>query len=216
MTRTWVVATVLVLAGLTAVSGQTQRRVPSPRGRAATQVAGVWSADGIYSGGKWIDVEYGRPILRGRFGIFGAGDQYGKSLLIGAPLWRVGADQSTRITTEVDLVFGGKRLPAGRYTVFAETRPDEWTLIFSTYRAAQTYREQGLLDAAGFSRPPALWGAYGYTPGRDVLRVPMRLATVDLSADELIITFTNMTQQGGDFTVWWDDQMASTPFSVAP
>jgi hypothetical protein len=43
----------------------------------------------------------------------------------------------------------------------------------------------------------------------------MSVETIGRSADQLIITFTNMTQQGGDFTIWWDDQMASTSFRVA-
>ena len=35
------------------------------------------------------------------------------------------------------------------------------------------------------------------------------------SADQLVIAFTNMTQQGGDLTVWWDDQMGVASFTVA-
>jgi hypothetical protein len=30
------------------------------------------------------------------------------------------------------------------------------------------------------------------------------------------IAFVNMTQHGGDLMIWWDDQMAMTPFRVAP
>ena len=40
----------------------------SPSGRASTQI-----------GDHWIDVTYGRPILRGRDGIFGAGEEYRSS-----------------------------------------------------------------------------------------------------------------------------------------
>ena len=28
--------------------------------------------------------------------------------------------------------------------------------------------------------------------------------------------FTDMTQEGGNLTVWWDDQTASAAFTVAP
>jgi hypothetical protein len=43
----------------------------------------------------------------------------------------------------------------------------------------------------------------------------MSVETIDRAAGQLIITFTNMTQQGGDLTVWWDDQLATVPFRVA-
>jgi hypothetical protein len=38
--------------------------------------------------GKWIEVTYGRPIKRGRTGLFGEGADYGKALKGGAPVWR--------------------------------------------------------------------------------------------------------------------------------
>ena len=208
-------ASVLAIVGLATLMAHAQARRPSPRGWAATQVGGEW-VDGEYSGGHWVEVEYGRPILRGRTNIWASGDQYGKGLLLDAPVWRVGADESTQLMTSVDLQFGAFRLPAGRYTMFADTEAMAWTLIFSTYRAAETYREAGLLRAAGFRRPPALWGAYGYTPERDVVRTPMEVSTVDRSADQVTIAFVNMTQHGGDLMIWWDDQMAMTPFRVAP
>ena len=44
----------------------------------------------------------------------------------------------------------------------------------------------------------------------------MSVQTIGRSADQLIVTFTDMTQQGGDFTIWFDDQLASVPFTVAP
>ena len=46
----------------------------SPRGSAAVQVAGSWTGTGDerrYTGGKWITLDYGRPIMRGREPIFG-------------------------------------------------------------------------------------------------------------------------------------------------
>ena len=43
----------------------------------------------------------------------------------------------------------------------------------------------------------------------------MSVETATISADQLIITFTDMTQEGGNFTVWWDDQIATAPFTVA-
>ena len=178
----------------------------SPRGSAATQVGGAYDSEGAYGNGSWIVVDYGRPILRGRENMFGSGDGYGDGFLLGAPLWRVGANQSTRFMTETDLVFGGGRLPAGDYSVFAELEESRWTLIFSAWGVKESFREEN---------PDALWGSYEYTPDRDVLRTTMSVETADRSADQLIITFTDMTQEGGNFTVWWDDQIATAAFTVA-
>lgn len=179
----------------------------SPRGQAATQVGGAYDASGTYEGGSWIVVDYGRPILRGRQDMFGSGDTYGDAFLLGAPIWRVGANQSTRFMAETDLMFGDQRLPAGEYSIFADLHEAEWTLVFSTWGVKQTFTE---------NNPDALWGAFGYTPDRDVLRTSMDVTTFPASADELVIVFTDMTQEGGDFSVWWDDQFASVPFRVAP
>ena len=182
-----------------------QRRAASPRGEAATQIGGTFNEQGRYEGGSWIVVTYGRPIKRGR-DVFGSGADYGVNFLRGAPVWRLGADRSTRFMTEADLMFGDRRLPAGEYSMFAETSEDEWTLIFSNWGAKDGFREDN---------PDALWGAYEYTSDRDVLRTSMSVATSATSSDQMVILFTDVTAGGGVLTVWWDDQMASTPFSLA-
>lgn len=188
----------VAVAVLTASSLVTfaQDRAASPRGQASTQI-----------GGAWIDVEYGRPILRGRAEIFGSGDTYGDEFLLGAPLWRVGADQTTRFKTEVDLMFGDERLAAGEYGVFAELTETEWTLIFSTWGAKQSFSEEN---------DDALWGAYGYTPDRDVLRTAMEVETTPYSLDQLTIGFTDVSDAGGSLFVSWANQVGATPFTVAP
>ena len=183
-----------------------QARLPSPRGEAHTQVGGAYNANGQYAGGWWLVVDYGRPILRGRENMFGSGPTYGDAFLLGAPVWRIGANISTRFYAGTDLMFGDQRLPTGEYTIFADLEEGEWTLIFTTWGVKQTTPEVN---------PNALWGSYGYTDERDVLRTTMSVETIDRAADQLIITFTNMTQQGGDFTIWWDDQLATVPFRVA-
>ena len=52
----------IVLAVLLTGLATAQGRPASPRGAASTQI-----------GDSWIDISYGRPILRGRAGIFGSG-----------------------------------------------------------------------------------------------------------------------------------------------
>ena len=200
------IVTVGLLVGVLAVCASVagaQDRPLSPRGQASTQVGGSYNADGEYSGGKWIDIGYGRPILRGRTDMFGEGSEYATRLYFGAPIWRIGADVTTRITTETDLVFDGRTLPAGEYSMFATLAPGEWTLVFSTLGAKQDFREE---------TPNAVWGGYGYTDDLDVLRAPMTVSQSPVSADQLIVMFTDMTQQGGNLTIWWGSQIATIPF----
>ncbi len=185
------------------------RRPLSPPGTAATQVAGQWVGEGQqakYQGGKWIEVTYGRPIKRGRANLFGSGADYGKAVYAGAPVWRAGANVTTRLKTEVPLVFEGKTLPAGEYDVFVDLKPDAWTLILSTQPYQQKYDPNNKTD---------VWGAYNYTPDKDVLRAPMKVGTLPFSVDQFTIAFTDMTSDGGTLAMMWDKTLATVPFKVS-
>lgn len=185
-----------------AASFSQAQRSASPRGEAAVQVGGEYQ-ERRYVGGKWIAVDYGRPILRGRSGIFGAGDSYGKSVNAGAPVWRAGANKSTRLMTELDLSFGDQVLPAGEYSVFVELKEGDWTLILSTHAAKDGFREPG----------EGLWGAYNYTPDKDVVRVKMELSELGVSHEQFTISFTDITDSGGNLSMLWDKTGATAAFS---
>lgn len=193
-----------VVAGLMAQG----EKPASPQGMVATQVGGKYVQGKMgqtYQGGKWIEVTYGRPIQRLRQNLFGTGADYGKTLNGGAPVWRVGANQTTRIKTEVPLVFDGKTLPAGEYSVFVDLKEKGWTLIISNWPAQQNYDQKN---------KDALWGSYGYTPDKDVLRAAMKLDVLPFSMDQFTIAFIDMTASGGKLAMMWDKTMASVPFQV--
>jgi hypothetical protein len=204
-----VLVSIIVLASAVGILALAQgQRLPSPPGTAAVEVGGkyVSTPDGpVYQGGKWIEVSYGRPIKRGRQNLFGAGADYGKALNAGAPVWRAGANQTTRLTTEVPLVFDGKTLAPGQYSVFVDLKEKAWTLIVSSWPAQATYAEKNTT---------ALWGAYGYTPDKDVLRVPMTLDTLPYSMDQFTIAFIDMTPAGGRLAMMWDRTLATVPFTI--
>jgi hypothetical protein len=204
--RLLVSATVMAMG--VALAAQTPATRPlSGRGQASTQVGGDWvkGERTTYQGGKWIDVTYGRPVLRQRTNIFGTGADYGKALYAGAPLWRAGSDQSTRFKTEAALNFGGKPLPAGEYTMFIGLAEKEWTLVLSNWPAQEKY------DPANKT---ALWGAYNYTPDKDALRAPMKVEALPFSMDEFTIAFVDVTRTGGRLAVMWDKTMASVEFKT--
>ncbi len=75
----------LFAAALLAGPSFAQERPASPRGEVSTQVGGAY-VDGDYEGGKWVVIDYGRPILRGRTGLFGSGATYGDAIKANAPV----------------------------------------------------------------------------------------------------------------------------------
>jgi hypothetical protein len=183
-------------------------RPASPTGTAATEIGGKYdpaASEPNYKGGKWIEVTYGRPIKRGRE-LWGSGATYGKNLLIdGATVWRAGANVTTRLKTEVPLVINGKTVAPGEYSVFIDLKPNNWTLIVSTWPAQTRYDP---------TNTAALWGSFGYTPAKDVVRAPMTLGTLPFALDQLTWDFTDMSDAGGKLAIMWDKVVASVPFKV--
>lgn len=182
-----------------------ERRILSPPGHSAVQVGGNFDPVQYgYLGGAWIDVYYGRPLKRGR-DLFGPPD-WADMLDDGAPVWRAGANQSTRLVTEAPLMIGGTRVEPGEYTLFIELSDDVWTFIVSSWPAQETY---------DYENRDALFGAFEYTDDRDVLRTRMELETLPVAFDQLSWQFLDMTATGGRLALIWDTRMASVAFTVA-
>ncbi len=199
---------VAAVMGVALVAQTTPSRPLSGRGQASTQVGGEWvkgERSTTYQNGKWIDVTYGRPVLRQRSDVFGAGPDYGKTLYAGSPLWRAGANVTTRFRTEVALSFDGKRLPAGEYSMFIQLAEKEWTLVFSNWAAQQKFDRNDTT---------ALWGAYNYTPEKDVLRATMKVESLPFAVDEFTISFIDVTRTGGRLAVMWEKTIATTAFTT--
>jgi hypothetical protein len=216
------------IAAATAVMGITlaaqQARPMSPEGSAQVQVLGKWTKGERpsfalgrenYIGGRWIEITYGRPLARGR-DLFGSGANYGKAIndvgtagLPAPPVWRAGANVSTRLKSEVPLTFGDRKVPAGEYSLFIDLKgPTEWTLIVSSWGAQQKFDPKD---------KSALWGAYGYTPDKDVARVAMKVETLPFAVEQLTWSFLDMTADSGRLALMWGKTMASAPFkAVAP
>lgn len=201
-----VVAAVLTIAGLTAPRASAQgRRIASPPGTSATEILGRHDEREGYVNGKWLEIRYGRPIKRGR-DLFGPPD-FADALSDGADVWRAGANQSTQLVVEVPIRIGGTVVPAGTYTLFIDLAArDRWTLIVSRWPAQTVYDEKN---------KAALWGAYDYTPDRDVVRAAMQLETLPHAFDQLSWQFLDMSDSGGRLALVWDRTLASVPFTVA-
>jgi hypothetical protein len=213
MKRGFVAAALVALAGALVVAQDA--RPLSPVGTAAAQVLGkyVKPATGrgapalggeTYQGGKWIEITYGRPLKRGR-NLWGSGADYGKAALAGAPIWRAGANTTTRLKTEVPLIINGKTVAPGEYSLFIDLKENNWSFVVSTWAAQVKY------DPADKT---ALWGAYGYTADKDVVRAPMKLDAIPNSMEQLTWQFVDVTDAGGTIALVWDKVMASVSFKL--
>jgi len=211
VSRSLVVVALVVSASL-ALEAQTSPTVklpPSPQGQSAVQLGGRWekTADGQrYVDGKWVVVDYGRPLLRGRTNIFGVGAEYGKVVSDGSPVWRMGANDSTQFTTQVSLSIGGKTLEPGVYNAFAELKPGAWTFVLSTQpRQPRFDPDEKVL----------LYGSYNYDPKFDVLRAPMSVRTSDIRVEQLTIGFVNVTATTATMQVAWETTVATIDVKLA-
>jgi hypothetical protein len=195
----------VVVAAQLVAFGQS-RRIASPAGSSASQVGGApFDARQGFVNGKWVEIRYGRPIKRGR-DLFGLPD-YVDFLNDGGPVWRAGANQTTRLLTEAPLALGGRTIPAGEYSIFIDLQPKAWMFVVSSWPAQTTYDEKN---------KAALWGAYDYTPDRDLVRVPMVRGTLPFSFDQFSWQFVDVTQQGGKLAMIWDREIATVGFEIRP
>jgi Protein of unknown function (DUF2911) len=104
---------VILLAALAVGAIAVEAQVASPPARATCK----------FADGKTISVHYSSPRMRGRK-IFGDLVPFGE-------VWRAGADDATSFVPNVDVIVGGKNVPAGKYTLFMLPTPAKWTLIVS-------------------------------------------------------------------------------------
>ena len=69
-----------------------------------------------------IEVKYSRPSMRGRE-VFGNLVPFGK-------VWRTGADNSTKISFDTDVIISGKTIQSGTYSIFSIPNKESWEIIF--------------------------------------------------------------------------------------
>ena len=112
---------------------------------------------------KIVKVTYSRPQLNGR------------ELLKLAPpdkIWRTGANEAAEITFYKDVVFGGKALKAGTYSLFTiPSLNGDWTVIINSARN--------------------VWGSYYYKQDQDVIRVFGKTSKSEENIEAFSITFDN-------------------------
>ena len=123
-----------------------------------------------------ITITYSRPNVKGRV-IFGGINPYGQ-------VWRTGANAATTINFSEKVIFEGRNVPAGTYSLFSIPNKDEWTIILN--------------------KVVKQWGAYSYKDSADFLRVKVKPSTLDEKRETFTIQFANETTQSSDLNLVWD------------
>jgi Protein of unknown function (DUF2911) len=98
-----------------------------------------------------ITIDYSSPSVKGRK-IWGGLVPYNK-------VWRTGANEATLFKTDKEIKVEGKRLPAGKYSLYTIPGEKEWVFIFNSQTG-----QWGVKDNEETSEDPA----------KDVLRVTVK------------------------------------------
>ena len=207
--RNLILGTALAIGASALVVAQ-QGPTLSPPGTANTLIGAKWAKNEQGNmraeGGKWLEVNYSRPSLRGRTNIFGSGADYGKAISDDNKIWRAGANANTTFKTEVPLMIGGKRVEPGTYAVLVELKEPAWTFILSS---------QPRTDKFDDADKTKLFATSNYDPKFDVVRAPMTMLQPKASIDQFTIGFVDMSDAGGKLAMAWEKTAALVPFTVA-
>jgi tetratricopeptide (TPR) repeat protein len=134
-----------------------------------------------------VKIEYSRPGKKDRK-VFG-------DVVPMNEVWRMGANENTKITTSDVLVFGKDTLKAGTYALFAKPMEKSWEVYFYT-------------DITNWGTPDQ-W---------DDKKVALKLNAEVVNLKDVVETFTisidNYTNSSANLVFSWDLTKVSIPFKV--
>ena len=127
---------------------------------------------------------FSRPQKNKRV-IFGELIEYGV-------IWRLGANEATELEFFKDVKMGGKKIPKGRYTIYAIPQATEWTIIIN--------------------KDTDVWGAFKYDPKKDVARINVPVTKTTETVEVFTMGFAK-NGNGVTLNIAWDDTGVSIPFT---
>ena len=131
---------------------------------------------------KIVKVVYSRPQLKGRDIT---------RLAPSGKVWRTGANEAAEITFYKDVLFGGKEIKAGTYSLFTiPSLEGDWTVIINSARN--------------------VWGSYFYKQDEDIVRVSGTVA----SSEESIEAFSILFDEEMTLKMGWADTVVSVPIKL--
>jgi hypothetical protein len=133
-----------------------------------------------------VELSYSRPGVKGRK-IFGDLVPYGK-------VWRTGANEATTITFGDDVIFGDKKVAAGKYGLITIPDANEWTVILTKQ-----------LDV---TNPAA------YKQDQDIARVKAKPDKLPIQVESFMILFDAVKPSSMDLILAWDQTSVSVPIKT--
>jgi hypothetical protein len=125
--------------------------------------------------------------LKGRKAVGGTLVPYGQ-------VWRLGADEATKLTTPVNLDIGGLAVPAGSYALFTIATKDGWTLLIN--------------------KTPDQWGAFSYDKGQDLGGVPLKVSSTPSAVEQFTMAFEKKGDRASTLTLTWENTKASVDITA--
>ncbi len=135
----------------------------------------------------YVKITYGKPYKRGRE-IFGGLVPYHK-------VWRTGANEATELTNTNTILFGGKELKQGTYSLFTIPGKEKWIIILNK-------------DVGQF-------GAFEYLEKNDVLRLEVKSNNEMEPREDFLINFSPSKKSNEAILfLWWDKTKVEIPIGI--
>ena len=169
-------ASIAVLGAAAVASAQSGLVLPriSPNGT-VVQTVGITD----------LEVTYSRPGVKGRV-------IWGDLVPYDTP-WRTGANDATGLKTSTEITFGGKKLPAGDYSLFTIPTAGDWTVVVS--------------------KQTELWGTNNYDESQDAVRITVK-PTAGEHVEWMRFTFENLSPSSADLVLRWEKLVVTVPITV--
>jgi tetratricopeptide (TPR) repeat protein len=134
-----------------------------------------------------ITIQYSRPGKRERL-VFGDVVPFGE-------IWRLGANENTKITSSDAIIFGKDTVKAGTYAIYAKPEKESWTLFL--------YSET------------TNWGVPDPWDSKKVV-FETKLPVVQLNdvVETLTISIEKIENNGASLVIMWDKSKIALPFTV--
>jgi hypothetical protein len=132
--------------------------------------------------GDKITISYGRPYLKGR--------KVGQEVAPYGQVWRLGADEATKITATGKTRIGELDIEPGSYSLFAIPNADKWTIIVN--------------------KTADQWGAFSYKQSDDMGRFDVPVKHASSPVEQFTITLNKDSETAGTLTLAWGDTSVST------
>lgn len=142
-----------------------------------------------------ITIEYSRPAVRGRH-VFGLQRDGQKGLVPYRRIWRVGANESTKISVDNDMQVQEHSLPRGTYALYAFPEEEAWEIAFHTNT-----------EHWGDGRDQ-------YNADEDLFRIKVIPEKIPRHQENFLMVFDSITHNSAHLNLIWASTKVTIPFYV--